>query len=139
MASRWYKKGKEKFANGEISWGSDNIKVVGVDLSTSPGYTADEDTDEFLAIIDASLRVAVSTNLTGKTYALGVLDAADTALASVPLASVVQALVVYKDSGNPATSPLLLYIETGAGLPFTGTGANAAIQWDNGANKIGVL
>jgi len=139
MANAWYKKGKEKFANGEISWGSDDIKAVGVDTTTSPTYTFDDDADEYLSVIPAALRLATSANLASKTYALGVLDAADTDLVAVPAGEVVRAVVVYKDSGDPATSPLLLYLDTGAGLPFTGTGANAHVQWDNGANKMGVL
>ena len=51
----------------------------------------------------------------------------------------VEALVIYKDTGNTATSNLIAYIDTGTGLPFTTNGADVDIVFDSGSNKIFAL
>lgn len=45
-------------------------------------------------------------------------------------------IAIYKDTGTPATSSLIALIDTATGLPFTGSGGNVLIAWDNGADKI---
>jgi hypothetical protein len=50
--------------------------------------------------------------------------------------SSVEALVIYKWTGDAATSPLIAYIDSAAGLPFTPAGVAQTVVWDNGANKI---
>jgi hypothetical protein len=47
-----------------------------------------------------------------------------------------EALVIYKDTGSAATSPLIAYIDTATGLPVTPNGADVTVTWDNGSNKI---
>ena len=65
----------------------------------------------------------------------GVADAADTTFTSVS-GDTVEAIVLYKDTGDAATSPLIAYIDTATGLPLTPNGGDVTITWDNGANKI---
>ena len=65
-----------------------------------------------------------------------VLDGGDVTFSALTGDSV-EALLLYVDTGSAATSPLILYLDTGvAGLPFTPSGGDVVIQWDNGANKI---
>jgi hypothetical protein len=47
-----------------------------------------------------------------------------------------EALVIYKDTGMASTSPLIAYIDTATGLPYTPSGGNIDVAWDNGSNKI---
>ena len=47
-----------------------------------------------------------------------------------------EALLIYKDTGTEATSPLIAYIDTATGLPVTPNGGNITVTWDNGTNKI---
>ena len=97
-------------------------------------YAVAIDTDEFLSSIPADDRIATAT-LGSKTSALGVADAADTAFTSVT-GDTVEAIVLYKDTEDAATSPLIAYIDTATGLPLTPNGGNVTVTWDNGANKI---
>lgn len=132
MANALYDKGREKFLRGELSWNSDDIKIVLVDTDQ---YTVDLSTHEFLSSIDAGARIATSANLSSKTTTNGVADAADVTLNSVT-GNQSEAIIIYKDTGDEATSPLIAYIDSATGLPITPSGGNITIAWDNGANKI---
>jgi len=132
MAAALYDKGRQKFLEGSIAWLTDNIKLVLVDTAL---YSVDLATHDFLDDIPAGARVATSGNLSGKTSTDGVADAADVTLVAVAGATV-EAIVLYKDTGVAATSPLLTYDDVAAGLPVTPSGTNIAVLWDAGANKI---
>lgn len=132
MANALYGLGRQLFLEGGIVMLTDNIKVVLVDTAT---YTVDIDVDDFLADIPAGERVATSGNLTTKTSTLGVFDADDVTFSSVT-GDVSEALVIYKDTGAEATSPLIAYIDTATGLPVTPNGGDITVTWDSGANKI---
>ena len=132
MASALYAKGREKFLKGEVSWNVDNIKCVLVDLAD---YTPDTTNDEFLSDVPAPARVATSGNFAAKTTAAGVGDAADVTFTAVT-GDPSEALVIYKDTGSAATSPLLAILDTATGLPVTPNGGDITVAWDNGANKI---
>jgi hypothetical protein len=130
MANALYGKGREKFLTGDIAWDTDNIKVSLVDTGT---YTVVIDTHEFYS--DLSGVVADSGNLASKTVALGVADAADVTFSSVT-GSIAEALVIWKDTGVAATSPLIAYIDTATNLPVTPNGGDITVAWDSGSNKI---
>jgi hypothetical protein len=132
MANALYDKGREKFLTGAISWSSDNIKVVLVDAAD---YTVNLSTHEFLSDVASGGRVATSGNLASKTTTAGVADAADVTFTAVT-GDQSEALVIYKDTGSAATSPLIAYIDTATGLPVTPNGADITVTWDNGSNKI---
>lgn len=137
MASALFAKAKESFLsqNPSIDMDTDNIKIVLVDNGTDTPVPA---TDQFLSDIAAGARIATSGNLANKTVTGGVFDADDITLTAVTGATV-ESIVVYKDTGNPATSPLIAYIDTGTGLPFTPNGGDVTVSWDNGASKIFAL
>ena len=132
MANSWYDKGIEYFA---APWSTDNIKAALVDTTL---YTKNLTTDQFLSSIAIGARVATSGNFASKTLAAGVLDAADITFSAVTGAACAL-LVVYKDTGSAATSPLLFAIDTATNLPVTPNGGDITVSWDNGANKIAVL
>lgn len=131
MTNAWYSKAKQKLAEAQINWTADTIKVYLIDTGA---YTPNLSTHEFLSDIPGGAIIAEAT-LTGKSNALGVLDAADVSIGSVSGATV-EALVFAKFTGTNGTSPLLLYFDTGTGLPFTPNTGGVNIVWDNGANKI---
>jgi len=135
MANALYGLGREKFLNADIDWAADNIKVVLVDTND---YTVSINTHEFLSDVAAGARVATSSNLASKTSTLGVADAADVTFTAVT-GDQSEALVIYKDTGSAATSPLIAYIDTATGLPVTPNGADITVTWDNGSNKIFAL
>lgn len=130
MANTLTEKGRERFGNGSIAWLTDTIKVVLVDHGVDTPLPA---TDEFLSDIAAGARIATSPALSSKTNVGGVLDAADVTITAVSGASV-ESIVIFKDTGDPATSPLIGMIDTAPGLPFTPTGGDVVISWDNTAS-----
>lgn len=135
MANALYGKGREKFLEGGISWTGDTIKAVLIDTDS---YVVSIDTDEFLSVIPAGARVATSDALAGKTATLGVADANDFVFPTgyaMP-APVSEALVIYKDTGSAATSPLIAYIDTTTGLPITPNGADINVAVNDGPNKL---
>ena len=131
MANALYPVSIKKFADGEIDWLDADIKVVLVDTGAYTYSAAHED----LADIAAGARIATSGGLASKTSTGGVCDAADVVVSGVT-GTTVEAVVVYKDTGTAATSPLIAYIDTGTGFPLTPNGGAVTVQWSNGADKI---
>ena len=132
MANALYGLGRQAILEGGIAILTDDIKCVLIDAAD---YTVSIDTDQYLDDIAAGARVATSGNMTSKTSTLGVFDAGDITFTSVT-GDQAEALVIYKDSGVEATSPLLAYIDTATGLPVTPNGGDITVTWDSGVNKI---
>jgi hypothetical protein len=87
---------------------------------------------------DLSGVVGSAVELGSKTYANGVLDAADTTFTAVTGNSV-EAIVLYvQNAGANTTWRLFAYIDTGfTGLPVTPNGGNIVITWNaSGIVKI---
>jgi hypothetical protein len=102
---------------------------------TSGGTCVNLTLDEDLADIPEGARVATSGNLASKTYALGVMDAADITFTTVS-GDICEALIIYQDTGTPETSRLIAYIDDATGLPVTPVGVDINVTWDSGANRI---
>ncbi|MDD5247531.1 MAG: hypothetical protein PHY45_01000 [Rhodocyclaceae bacterium] len=132
MSNALYDKGREAFLTGSISFSSDTIKVVLLDLTH---YTANLATDQFLSDIPSAARVYTSTALASKTTTAGVANAANLTLTAVSGATC-GALAMFKDTGSATTSPLIAYIDTATGLPVTPSGSDIPIIWDTGSNHI---
>lgn len=118
-----YPKAKQGFLGADIALDTDNIKAVLVDTAA---YTYDA-AHEFLSDIPSGERVATSVNLTGKTIIDGVFDSDDFIFPSVT-GDPSEALVLYQDTTNEATSRLIAYIDTATGLPVTPDGTDISIQ-----------
>lgn len=132
MANALFDKGRQRFLEAQLNWSIDTIKAVLVD--TGPGAPS-LSADEFLADIPGGRRIATSGAFTGKTTTGGAADAADITFTSVSGVSI-EAIIIYKDTGSDATSPLIAYIDTATGLPITPNGGDIIVTWDNGPNKI---
>ncbi|MEY5098058.1 MAG: hypothetical protein RJA36_777 [Pseudomonadota bacterium] len=131
MANALYAKGKEKILSGSINLPSDTIKAS----LLSSSYTANLSTDEFWSTISGNL-LNTSQTLASKTVTAGVFDAADVTFTAVTAGSTVKAVVIWKDTGTPSTSPLLVYIDTITGFPLATNGGDITITWDNGSYRI---
>jgi hypothetical protein len=132
MANTLFDKGRERFATAALSWTADTIKVILVDTAA---YTANFTTHEFKSDISGSAIIAGPITLASKTATGGACDAADATFTSVSGASI-EAIIIYKDTGTDATSPLIAYIDTATGLPITPNGGDIIVTWDNGPNRI---
>lgn len=132
MANALYDTGRNGFLLGDIDWVADDIRAILVDTAD---YTVNLAHD-FLNDIPAGARVAtMAASLANKTASAGVADADDPTWPAVT-GDVSEAIVIYKHTGNEATSQLIAYIDSATGLPVTPNGGPIEIQWDNGANKI---
>ena len=134
MASVVYPKAKEQFLQGGINLSTADVRAVFVDAADYT-YNAAHD---FLDDVAAGSRVGVSGALTTKTFTNGVFDADDITVSSVS-GDQFEAVILYVHTGSDATARLIAYIDSGSGLPFTPSGGNITITWDNGANKIFAL
>lgn len=125
MANAIYPKAKEKFLDALIDIPSDTIKIALIDTGT---YTYNS-ADEFWSSASSAI-VGTAETLASKTITGGVFDAADVTFTSVSGVSV-EALIIYKDTGSAATSPLIMYIDVAAsGLPVTPNGNNIDVQFN---------
>lgn len=126
MANSLYNKFKERqLGPNAIDFTADDIKAVLVD---SADYSPNLSTHEFLSDIAAGGRVATSGNLGSKTITAGAFDAADVTFTTVS-GDVSEYVVLYKDTGAAATSPLIALFDTATGLPATPNGGNIVVTW----------
>jgi hypothetical protein len=127
MANALFAKGKQNLLKGVFGdlTDVDVLKAVLIDHETDTPVLA---TDEFLAAIAIGARVATSSFLTGVTIVDGVLKSANITFSAVSGATV-ESLVIYKDTGDPATSPLLYFEDTLSlgSFPITPNGGNILI------------
>ena len=129
MANEIYPKALKKLLDADIDMLVDTIKVMLVDTDDSGAdYQA---TDEFLADIAAGGRVGASAALASKTTTGGLFDAADATWATVT-GHVCEAVVIYKDTTDVATSPVICWLDTfDSGFPFTPNGGGFTLTWNS--------
>ena len=132
MANTLYDYCRQRFLEAQINWMTDTVKVI---LVSTSAYTPQTAVHQYLADIPVSARIAGPVTLTAKATTGGAADAADCTFTSVSGATI-NAILIYKDTGTEATSPLIAYIDTATGLPITPNGGDIIVTWDNGVNKI---
>lgn len=103
-------------------------QTVKVALVTA-GYTY-SGANQYYSSVSASV-VGTPQTLGNKTFTDGVFDADDVTFLAVSGSQVVS-LVIYIDTGNPATSPLVAFIDSGVtNLPVTPNGGDISITWNS--------
>lgn len=126
MASLMYTKGKEKILSGNINMASDTIKAVFVD---SADYTPNLATHDFLDDVPGGGIVGTAQTLGSKTFTDGTFDAADVTFTGVS-GDQVEYILIYKDTGSAATSPLICLFDAATNLPATPNGGDLQIAWN---------
>jgi hypothetical protein len=148
MANALYPKFKEALLNqaagtSAINLSSDtNIKVALVNITGSTNAYTYSSSHQYFSSVSTNSAAIVSTNyatLTAKTVTNGVFDADDVTFTGVSGTNVIGALVVYKDTGTAASSPLIAFLDSGTGLSITPNGGSVTVSWDSGANRIFAL
>ena len=132
MANSLYARGKQRILEKQISFKDDDIQA----LLVSADYTPDLSTHEFLSDVQTYALGGGAKPLANKTTALGVFDASDVTWQQVAGGATAKAVVLFKNTGEVGTSPLLGYIDTITGFPVATNGSDITVQWDNGAFKI---
>lgn len=133
MANTIYTNAKELLLTAGINWLTDTIKAVLVNISYSPDFNVHKYFSDVTGVVPGVQQVKT---LAGKTITGGAADADDLAFPYVASGQNVYYVLIYKDTGISTTSPLIILIDTAAGLPIITTGANLFITFDNGPSKI---
>jgi hypothetical protein len=117
MTSQLYPKGKAHLLGlaTKADLVADTIKVMLLHSATA-AYSGSH---EFVSDLTGGGIVARSGALAGKTVTSGVFDANDVTLTAVS-GSAVDALVLYKDTGSDATSPLVGWYDLSSLTPNGG-------------------
>lgn len=133
MANTVFTPAREGFLSGEIDWDTAVIKVAAVS-----GYTPAA-SHKFVSDVTGAggtLR-ATSAALGSKTVTGGTADAADITLTAVASSGANHGLLVFQSSavgggGDVAATAqrVIVYFDTGTGLPFTTNGGDIAVAWN---------
>jgi hypothetical protein len=103
------------------------MKIVITDhTDDTPAPTTDNDLDD---IDDAGATVATSGNLTAKGSTGGTASAANVTFGSVT-GDAADSISGYFDTGTPATSLLIFYMDQATGLPVTPNGGDITVAWN---------
>ena len=130
MANALYPKAKEAFLLGLIDVSSDTITIALVDTGE---YTFSAN-HQYRSDISNAAVISTAT-LTNKTSTDGVFDADDATFQSVTGANC-EALIIYQNTANDATSRLIAYIDSATGLPILPNGGDITVAFSSGSNKI---
>jgi hypothetical protein len=129
--SSQYTKGLKRIVSNEISLLTDNLKFVLVDKDN---YTVNYDEDEFLSDIPALARVSISPNISGKLFAIDDLQTppqvyfvCNNVVFQAVTGNQFESVVLFKDSGDPSTSPLVSYYES-SNTTLTPTGDDITLE-----------
>lgn len=124
MASQLYPKGAAHLLglSTKVDLVADNIKAFLIHSATAAYSGA----HEFVSDLTGGGIVARSGNLASKTVTSGVFDANDITLTAVTGAAV-DAVVLVKDTGTDATSPVVAWFDVSSVTP---NGSDITITWN---------
>jgi hypothetical protein len=126
MANALYPLGKKAMLQGGINMSSGDVKVALIDLDD---YTY-SNTHQFYS--DLAGVVAVSASLSGKTFGDDASFDSNDPILNSATGDELEAIVIFIETGNPATSPLILFQDTGiTGMPLTPDGSDVKIVVDS--------
>jgi hypothetical protein len=75
--------------------------------------------------------VTTPTALASITWTNGTITAASVTFTAVAAGSTFNAIILFNDTGSAATSPLVMYMDTGVtNLPVASNGGNIVINWN---------
>lgn len=128
MAAGLFDKARDKFLNGDIDWDNDTIKVS----LLGSGYTADMANDEFYSSA-SSAAIGDPIEIDNRSTAAGVANGDPVTSGTLSTGSTVTQIVIWKDTGDASTSPLIARLDLS---PIPTNGGTVKITWDTATNKI---
>ena len=144
MANTLYDIAREKFLKGELDWVDHDFKVclINKDVYT-PHFTNHTNLNDVAAGAIPVPGGGMTTGYTGgvplilKDATGGAADAQDVTFVSVDGGhDEMEALLIYRDTGDAATSTLIAFIDSATGLPIQPNGGDIIVVWDGGVNRI---
>ena len=133
MANAIYPLARQAWADGGLSWSTDDWRIALLDNTY-----AYSDAHEFYTDVSAA-EIAVSGNLTGKTNVEGVCDADNVLFPAVPIGDNVSAVVAYQWTGVAATSRVAVFYDQLASaelIDFDTDSGDVLVRWSNGPLKM---
>ena len=138
MASQHYNYALQEFWKGTLG----DLTAVGtpvkVRLMRTSAYAISQ-AHQFATSLPAALVTDVqlgTKTANGAGADPGCFDAGDATFIAIPTGAAVDCLAVFKDTGTPATSPLLFYMD---GFSVVPNGGDVTIQWQNSVPWIAKL
>jgi hypothetical protein len=134
--NQFYDFGLAALRAATLDWIADTFRVLLVHTGggIAPVYSPNPSVDRWLSDIPVGAQIAFSAPLTGKAVSAGHVLTADPAALTFVGGPPAKAFVVYNDSGTPSTSKLLLFFDSGQGLPFVPYFSDLRVNW----NPLGV-
>ncbi len=121
-----YNKGRVALNSGAINLATATIGAALVSAQYSPNPAS----DQFLSVIP-SVAIIAQVDLTGTSVGPnGAFKGSIPQFSALLSGSIVVAVVLYVDTGNPVTSRLLYYSSSGPGFPFSPQGFNYIVAYD---------
>jgi hypothetical protein len=133
MSNQLYPKAKEDFLGGNLNLSSNVVTIALIDTEIYSFSSSHEDRADV-----QNTAVVATANLASKTITSGVFDAADATFTSVTGANC-EALILFHNTGDQATSRLIAYIDTATGLPILPNGGDITVRFSDGASRIFAL
>jgi hypothetical protein len=130
MASQHFNFALQEFWKGTLGDLTSGGITVKCRLMRVAAYTVNQ-AHQFASSLPAAIAADVTLGTktaNGAGADPGCFDAADATFTAVPAGAAIDCLAVFKDTGTPATSPLLFYID---GFSVTPNGGDITVQWQN--------
>lgn len=118
MANVIYPLFKQHVMSGDIDLTADAIRAVLIDTGAYTYNTAHEAYDDLSGVVGSE-----STPLANKAVVGANFDSDGISFTAVS-GNTVEAIVLFVDSGTPATDYLIAYLDSGTGLPVTPNGGD---------------
>lgn len=115
------------FGTGALNWAG--LGSLAHCMLVSATYVASP-SDQFVSAIPAGAIIAdnafASTAINSQGICYGIIPQFNALLSSSPITG----MVIYYNTGNPSTSPLIYYSNQGIGFPFLALGFNYGISYN---------
>lgn len=125
MANALYPSYKELLLGAGLNLSSLTIKAALIDTGVVAYSAAHNNFDDISAGV-----IGTPVTLGSKTITGGVFDAADLSFAGLSGAPTIEAIALYYDSGTPATSTLIAWIDSATGLPVAAGATQVDVTFD---------
>lgn len=132
MSNTSFQPGMQTVLSGGVNALADTLTAYLVASS----YTFDG-TDQFVAELGTTIGTPV--NLANKSVTNGALGADTLDFGALPPGNTIKGVAIAKNTGNTSTSPLLLWFDTGSGLPLATNGGNVSFPFPNATKKVARL
>ena len=133
MSNALYNIGKNNLLSAGFNLTSASMKTTltdHADIGAVPPNIATADNYDDISAGNVGTPQAIGSQTVG-TVAAGVYDGADVTYTALS-GDGVESISIYKDTGTPATSMLLVFLDTGTNLTggFAPNGGNVTISWN---------